>query len=643
MAPALLLFFCASVYAQTAAQRIALQHLNRATPLASPASLTEATTAPLSLPTGVTYDAAGNLYLADSNDHIIREVNLAGVISTVAGSGEQGYSGDGGPATSAMLDFPTGVAVDGSGTIYITDTHNQRIRKVVSGIITTIAGNGSTSFSGDGGPATAATLNLPTAVAVDAAGNVYFADTDNHRIRKITGTTISTVAGNGEQLYLADGVAATQTGLDSPGGLALDANGNLFIADTHNQRVRLVTAATGLISTVAGNGSNGFAGDGGAGGSAALSRPRGVAVAGTGNLYVADSDNNRVRNVNLNTDTITTLAGSGSQGFSGDTGPATSAMFDTPRSVAVSGLGTVAISDTHNQRVREILGADIETVAGQGGSGAASLVLSGPASIVFGSGTLIATLTNGAQTASGSIAFVDVTNGANPLGTGSLTHNVARISLADVSVGTHLFAATYPGDANTPAVTSGVFTVVVTSTQGSNDFAITATPSIQAVAPGGVANYSISLTAQGTTFGSAVSLRIAGVPSGSTAIFTPASIAAGAAPSASSLLSIQTSKQATLRSSMTRPFALPFALSLFLLPLFSQRRLRDTLRKPGGGVRLLAFLLLMLGTLSLSGCGSGGFFTQAPQTYTITVTAASAAVGPMPAVSHSTTVTLTIQ
>jgi len=642
LASTLLFFFCASVYAQTAAQRTALQHLNRATPLDLTSALTEATNASLSRPAGVAYDAAGNLYIADSNDQMVREVSLAGVITTVAGSGEQGYGGDGGPATSAMLDSPSGVAVDGLGTIFIADTHNQRIRKVVSGVITTIAGNGTAGFSGDNGPATSATLNQPNAVTIDAAGNVYFADTNNHRIRKITGTIISTVAGDGEQLYLEDGAAATQTGLDSPAGLAVDASGNLYIADTHNQRVRLVSAATGIISTVAGNGSNGFAGDGGAGGSAALSRPRGVAV-GTGSLYVADSDNNRVRNLDLNTKTITTVAGSGGQGFSGDTGPATSAMFDTPHSVAVSGLGTVAISDTHNQRVREILGTDIETVAGQGGTGTASLVLSGPASVVAGSGTLTATVTNGAQIAIGSITFVDVTNGTSPLGTGPLTNNLATISLAGVSVGTHQFAAIYAGGANTPAITSGTFTVIVTSAQGSNDFAIAATPSTLAVTPGGAANYSISLTSQGTTFGTAVSLTVTGLPSGATASFTPASIAAGAASSASSLLTIQTSKQAKLSSSLARPFALPFALSLFLLPLFSHRRLRETVQTSTGGVRLLAFLLLLLGTLSLSGCGSGGFFTQAPQTYTITITAASAAVGSSPAITHNTTVTLTVQ
>ncbi len=167
-------------------------------------------------PSGVAFDAAGNLYIADTDDNLILQVSPVGILSTVAGTGEQGYSGDNGSAKSAVLDSPAGVAVDAAGNIYIADTHNHRIRKVASGTITTIAGTGAAGFSGDGGAAASAVLNLPTAIAVDTAGNLYIADTNNHRIRKISGTTITTVAGDGEQLYLNDGVAATQTGSIRP-------------------------------------------------------------------------------------------------------------------------------------------------------------------------------------------------------------------------------------------------------------------------------------------------------------------------------------------------------------------------------------------------------------------------------------------
>lgn len=249
--------------AQTASQQRAMQQLVSAASAASrprAAQTVEAADTSLSTPSGVAYDSSGNLYIADTGDHCIREVTPLGVITTVAGSGVQGFGGDGGPATSALLDSPAGVAVDASGNLYIADSHNHRIRRVASGTITTIAGTGTAGFSGDGGPATAATMNLPTALAVDTAGNVYVSDTNNHRIRRISGATITTVAGNGNQLYSGDGALATQAGLDSPNGVAVDAAGNLYIADTHNERVRMVAAASGVISTIAGSGGDGILG-----------------------------------------------------------------------------------------------------------------------------------------------------------------------------------------------------------------------------------------------------------------------------------------------------------------------------------------------------------------------------------------------
>ena len=265
--------------AQNAAQRAALAQLGRGR--ANFASGVEATSIPLAQPGGIAFDAAGNLYIADTDDQIVQEVNLAGIITTIAGTGEQGFSGDGGAATSADLDSPGGVAVDGSGNIYIADTHNQRIREVTNGTINTIAGTGTAGFSGDGGAALSAILDLPTAIAVDTKGNIYIADTNNNRIREISGGNISTVAGNGSQTYSGDGGLATAAGIDSPNGIAVDSALNLYIGDTHNQRVRMVAAATGIIATIAGTGAKTFTADGTAS-TAALARPMGVAVDASG-------------------------------------------------------------------------------------------------------------------------------------------------------------------------------------------------------------------------------------------------------------------------------------------------------------------------------------------------------------------------
>ena len=215
-------------------------------------------------------DASGNLYIADTGNNRIRKVSATGIITTVAGNGSAGYSGDGGPATSAQLDGPEGVAVDGSGNLYIADTCNNRIRKVsATGIITTVAGNGSAGYSGDGGPATSAQLSLPAGVAVDGSGNLYIADSGNNRIRKVSATgIITTVAGNGSPGYSGDGGPATSAQLNQPAGVAVDASGNLYIADSSNNRIRKVSA-TGIITTVAGNGFDGYSGDGGPATSAA--------------------------------------------------------------------------------------------------------------------------------------------------------------------------------------------------------------------------------------------------------------------------------------------------------------------------------------------------------------------------------------
>ncbi|MGO9095116.1 MAG: BACON domain-containing protein, partial [Bryobacteraceae bacterium] len=310
---------------------------------------------------GVGVDSAGNLYIADTFNQRIRKVS-AGTISTVAGNGNGGFAGDGGPAANASLFGPSGVAVDSVGNLYIADASNNRIRKLSGGTIATVAGNGIQGFSGDGGPATSASLYTPSGVAVDSAGDLFIADSGNSRIRKVSGQTITTVAGNGNCCFSGDGGPATSASLSDPSAVAVDAAGNLYIADTTNYRIRKVSG--GIIATVAGNGTFGFSGDGGPATAAELNWPAGVAVDSAGDLYIADEFNNRIRKVSGGT--ITTVAGNGICCFSGDGGPATSASLSDPQGVGVDSAGDLYIADSVNWRVRKVSGGTIATVAGNG-------------------------------------------------------------------------------------------------------------------------------------------------------------------------------------------------------------------------------------------------------------------------------------
>lgn len=303
-----------------------------------------ATAAKLYAPKGVAMDGQGNVYIATTQDNRVRRVSATGTISTFAGTGEAGYSGDGGPATSAKLYAPEGVAVDGQGNVYIADRNNFRVRKVTpGGTISTFAGTGKCCFSGDGGPATSAQLRSPDGVAVDTRGNVYIVDRDNFRVRKVNPEgTISTIAGTGVRGSSGDGGPATSAQLYPSAGVAVDGQGNVYIADYFNHRVRKVSAG-GTISTFAGTGTNGFSGDGGPATSAVLQLPRGVAADGQGSVYIADTGNSRVRKVSPG-GTITTFAGGG-RAFPGNGGPATSAALrGGPSGVAVDGKGNVYLT-----------------------------------------------------------------------------------------------------------------------------------------------------------------------------------------------------------------------------------------------------------------------------------------------------------
>ena len=305
-------------------------------------------------PNSVAVDGFGNLYIADHGDHRIRKVDATGLITTVAGNGHEGFSGDGGPAENSSLNRPHGVALDGVGNLYIADGWNHRIRKVdAAGTITTIAGNGSHGFGGDGGPAIDASLAFPAGIALDGVGNLYIADGWNHRIRKVDAAgTITTIGGNGSLEFSGDGGPAIDASLGWLGGIAVDGFDNLYVADESNHRIRKVDAA-GTITTVAGNGHEGFSGDGGPAADTSLASPRGVAVDTSGNLYIADTWNHRIRKVDA-AGTITTVAGGGGRGHGGDCGPAPSAEIMMPLGVGVDRSGGIYFADGRARTVRKL-------------------------------------------------------------------------------------------------------------------------------------------------------------------------------------------------------------------------------------------------------------------------------------------------
>ncbi len=428
----------------------------------------KATDAAMSTPNAVVVDSAGNIFIADLGNNRIRKVDSKGTIITVVGNGIPTFGGDGADATKASLNQPAGVAVDSSGNLYIADEWNLRIRKLSSGNISTVAGNGQVSYSGDGGSATLAQLNSPQGVAVDAAGNLYIADSRNAAIRKVsvsgtittvsgvslalprglasdaagnlyvadyqgnkvskiaTDGTVTTIAGTGTAGYSGDDGPATSAQLHGPFGLALDHAGNLYIADFANNVVREVSPA-GVIITVAGNTVAGYSGDGGPAALASLDGPFGVAVGPDDTLYIADTNNHVIRWVNAK-GVISTIAGTGVPGFAGDGGPALQAQITAPAGIAVDSAGIVYISDAGLHIRRIYPGSVITTIAGGGVAGysgdggiATLAALNGPSGIALGaSGSLvIADTGNNAirrlQPGGSTITLQAVTNGASNL------------------------------------------------------------------------------------------------------------------------------------------------------------------------------------------------------------------------------------
>ena len=327
----------------------------------------------LVMPSGLALDLDGNLYITDyAANRVLRVDAATGIITTVAGSGPTellggDFWGDGGPAREAALSAPNGIAVDSAGNIYIADSQNHRIRRIdPAGIITTVAGTGSPGYSGDDGPASEAMLWKPEGVALDHAGNLYIADEANDRIRRVDAATgiITTVAGRGRSsptADIADGGPAVEAALFGPTSVAVDRDGTLYIADSGHNRIRRVDAKTGVITTVAGTGVDGFSGDGGPAAEAQLDYPFDVALTQAGDLLISDFGNHRIRRVDAATGVITTVVGSGptgllNGGFAGEGVPATEARLNAPRGILLSPTGDLYIADSSNARVRKVAG-----------------------------------------------------------------------------------------------------------------------------------------------------------------------------------------------------------------------------------------------------------------------------------------------
>jgi len=313
-------------------------------------------------PSGVAVDASGNVYIADQSSNRIRKVDAAGIITTFAGTGVSGFSGDSGLATAATLSQPVRIAIDKKGNIYVADANNNRIRKIDNaGIITTVAGTGIGGYNGDSIAATAAQLNVPYGIAVDSEGNIFIADFFNNRVRKVnTMGMITTIAGNGTGGFGGDSGLATASVINAPNDVAVDKNGNVYFTDENNIRVRMINAA-GIITTIAGTGTEGYTGDSGLAVSAELGSPVGVDLDSAGNIYISDQVDGVIRKIN-SSGIITTIVGNGISGYNGDGIVATAAELSTPYDVAIGGNGSMYIADYQNSRVRVVM--DTAAVAG---------------------------------------------------------------------------------------------------------------------------------------------------------------------------------------------------------------------------------------------------------------------------------------
>jgi len=313
----------------------------------------------LDQPFGVEVDRHGDFVICDMANHSVRKVERGtGTITTVAGNGRKGDGGDGGPATQASMNEPYGLAVDRDGTLYVVDRLNARIRRVdgKTGLMTTLAGTGQSGSSGDGGPALQAQLAEPNGICLDGRGGLYIADVRGQRVRKVdlASGTISTVAGTGERRDHGDGGPAVAAGVFGPRAVVCDRAGNLFICQREGHKVRRVDARTGIITTIAGTGEKGYSGDGGPALQATFDGPKWITADARDNLYVVETENQCIRRIDAQTGVITTVAGSGRRGPVGDGGPALAAELDRPHGACVDAENILYIADSNNHRVRRV-------------------------------------------------------------------------------------------------------------------------------------------------------------------------------------------------------------------------------------------------------------------------------------------------
>ena len=672
-----------------------------------------AASAVLNFPTGPVVDSAGNLFIVDRENNRIRKVDTGGIINTVAGNGARTFLGDGGAATSAGLQAPEGVTRDSAGNLFIADSRNDLIRKVdrATQIITTVAGGGSspgtctgsTNSIGDGCAATSASVGGPFGVTVDSAGNLLIADLGNNAIRKVDHATqiITTVAGGGSSPStctgstnsIGDGCSATSASLFIPEGVAVDGAGNLFIADTFDNRIRKVDQATQIITTVAGNGNSGFSGDGGPATSASLDLPSGVTVDGAGNLFIADRFNGVIRRVDHATQIITTVAGGGSSPNTcmgstnsiGDGCTATSAVIFAAGGVAVDGAGNLFIADIGNNRIRKVDNGTqiITTVTGNGtqdfsgdGGPATSASLNGPSGVtVDGAGNvLIADTSNfrirkvitfpvaNAQsltTAQGTPLNINLT-GASPRGSVSLTFSIVAgpsngtLSNLSPSAGTVTYtpasgfngADRFTFKVNDGNVDSAAATVALTVTPAPPDFAIAANPSSATIRAGQSATFTFTVTPAGG-FSNAVSFSCSGLPALSTCTFTPTSVTPNGSAATVTLVVKTTGPNASLQTpslpgNKPQPllalWQLSGSLGIIGLVLAGSARgfTRDESNSGAALLGVVAFLVL------LTTLGCGGNSTPPPPPQTPAGTSTVVVTGLSGSTSHAANVTLTV-